>query len=153
MTRPKKIDITELLAEDMASVLDFLSRMIGAADGGDSHYLHDKARELGSSVRRLYVHMSEQDPSAGPNDPLRFDANKRFDSARLRRFITIYARHYRAGRALYPSDNSAEVAARRSALEAAATDLRFGGPKGLAPGVADVVAGWLLARAEREGAE
>lgn len=153
MSRPKKTDITQMVAEDLTSILDFLSRVIGAADDGSHHYMHDKAAELARAARRLYVHMSVPDPEAGPAEPLRHDESKRFDPARLRRFITIYARHYRAGRALYPADNSAEVAARRSALESAASDLRFGGPKDVPPAVADVIAGWLLARAEREGAQ
>lgn len=152
MSRPKQTDITQMLAEDLTRVLDYLSRMLGAADDGNHNYMHDKADGLARAARSLYVHMSERDPEAGPAEPLRHDADKRFDPARLRKLMIREARHYRAGRALYPSDNSLEVAARRSALEAAANDLRFGGPKDVAPAVADVIAGWLLARAEREGA-
>lgn len=151
MSPARKTDITQQLAEDMTSILDYLSRVIGAAEDGNHHYMHDKAAGLARAAWRLYARMSESAAAAGPGEALRHDPSRRFDPARLRKLITREARHYRAGRALYPADNNAIAAARRSALEAAATDVRFGGPKDVPPAVADVIAGWLLARAEREG--
>lgn len=147
--RGKKItDITPILAEDMTSVLDYLSRVIGAADNGSPNYMHDKAGQLALAAERLHRHMS--DLSATPEPPYRHDPSRTFAPARLRALIARDARHYVAGRALYPHGGDPIVAARRAALESAATDMRYGTPAGLTPAQADAVAAWLLARAERE---
>ncbi|TCO57191.1 hypothetical protein [Actinocrispum wychmicini] len=151
MTKREREDITQRLAEDITSILDYLSRMLGAADDGSPNYMHDKAYQLTTSVWRLYRRMSGRSRWSKTLEPLRQDPTQVFDPARLRQLVTRQAQHYRAGRALYPAGGDHQAAARRAALESAATALRFGGPKGLDPAVADAIAGWLLARAEREG--
>jgi len=151
VSRAKRTDITAKLADDLTSVLDFLNRVISAADGLDGPaYMHDKSRELTRAADQLHRRLSDL---SDPEPPFRWDANKRFDPARLRVLVSEGARHYVVGRALYPLGGDPAAAERRAALESAATDMRYGGmPAGLTPAQADAVAGWLLARAERETA-
>lgn len=150
MTRRRK-DITALLADDITSILDYLSRMLGAAEDGSPHYMHDKARELGYAALRTHRHMSEDPLPEHQLEPGRFDGNQTFNPAKLRELVTEYARHYRAGRALYPTGGDHQTAGRRAALQAAATAIQIDGPEGLDPATANAVASWLLARAEQEG--
>jgi hypothetical protein len=83
------------IAEDMTSVLDFLSRLQGAINDGNWHYAHDKAGQLVGAAKQLEAALGHEvdrkrsDPAARPKAV----------AAAIRR----YARHYSAGRALYPA--------------------------------------------------
>jgi len=139
---PTRKDVTRLVAEDLVAVLDFVSRVCTAADGGNLHYLQDKAGELVLAAQRLQQHL-----------PARQLDRLLVDPARLRRLVTRDGRHYRAGRALYPQGGSQEHAGRTDALRQAAAVIALpavGGVSdelGLTREQADAVAAWLLTRA------
>jgi hypothetical protein len=152
--RPKTTDITSQLAEDMTSILDYLSRLVGAADMGNSDYVHEKASQLARATRILCSRLSKRPLPADPAESIEVgdwhDPDKQFDPARLRALIARDARHYAAGRALYPVGGDAAAAAVRRALESAANAIRFDPATGFTPTQADVIAQWLLERAEQE---
>jgi hypothetical protein len=137
-------DITELLAEDITAVLDYLSRVIGATDDGGSHYLHEKAAQLARATQRLHEHLSAR---SQPGTPIEWDRDKRFSPTKLNALVARDARHYAAGRALYPAGGDVRVAERRAALEAAANALPLA-DLDLTPAQHHAVTQWLLARAE-----
>jgi hypothetical protein len=149
-TRSK--DITAPLAGDIVSLLDFLSRVINAADAGNGHYAHEKASQLSSAALQLYRRLSRHPLPTDPNEPLAPDPAARFDPQRLRATVAADARHYLAGRALYPIGDDPRAAERRHALEAAANDLIFAADlPGLTPALADSVAAWLREKAHAQG--
>lgn len=135
-------DITQLLAEDMTAVLDFLSRLMGATEDGGSAYLHDKSRQLARATERLHEHLSTR-------PGMEWDQNKRFSPTKLTTLIARDARHYAAGRALYPRGGDVRAAERRAALEAAANAVPLE-DLDLSPEQNRAVSQWLLARAEGE---
>ena len=87
------------LAEDMASVLDMLSRVMGALDRGNLHYAGQKSAGLIERVERLDRHLQAAFERIGKEAALRPD--------QLTAAISEYSRHYHAGRALYPADAKA----------------------------------------------
>lgn len=112
MSRPKT-DISERLAEDIVSVIDYLSRVLQGAEEGQQHYLWEKSFHLARVARRLHGTLSElplpEDASAS-GEP---DHSVRFNPARVQKLVERGAQHYRAGRALYPRparDTAAAVA-------------------------------------------
>lgn len=84
------------LAEDMAGVLDLLSRVMLALDQVvNLHYAVEKAGTLVERVERLEMHLEAAKTHAGKEPAIRVDM--------LKAAITESARHYHAGRALYPA--------------------------------------------------
>lgn len=83
------------IAEDMTSVLDFLSRLQGAIDDGSWNYAHDKAGGLVRAAKQLEAALGYE-VDRKRTEPA---ARGKWVTAAIRR----YARHYRAGRALYPA--------------------------------------------------
>jgi hypothetical protein len=90
----------ELIAEDVASVLDYLSRLVQGLDGGNWHYAREKAAALAAAAERLVDRLSTE-PRRGRKvwPPL---ARIHADPVRLRAAVGEHGRHYAAGRALYP---------------------------------------------------
>lgn len=80
------------LAEDMARVLDLLSRVIQGMDTGNLPYAHEKVAILSRGVDALERTLAY---AVGDGATVRPDV--------LRTVITEYGRHYAAGRALYPA--------------------------------------------------
>ncbi|MFF5988109.1 hypothetical protein [Prauserella flavalba] len=116
--RRPKIDKSEHIAEELTSVLDFLSRVMQALDEGNVHYLWDKSFHLARVARRLHGAVCEAPEPGQPAAAVLGDLNRKvtFDPARVRRLIEHNARHYRAGRALYPQAVD-ELAQRRIAAD------------------------------------
>ncbi|PXY33535.1 hypothetical protein BAY59_10655 [Prauserella coralliicola] len=119
----RKTDVSERLAEDIVSVLDYLSRVLQGAEEGNLYYLHDKAGGLERAARRLYMTLS------GPNDafpdPLEVDRSITFHPTRVQKLVACDARHYRVGRALYPETE--ETKARRVRIAADVARMLGGG--------------------------
>lgn len=84
------------LAEDMATVLDVLSRIMGAFDRGNLQYAGQKAEGLIERAERLAEHLQVAVEQIGKEPAPRPD--------KLRTAISEYARFYDAGKALYPID-------------------------------------------------
>lgn len=82
------------LAEDMAAVLDLLSRVMNGLEGANVRYAEEKAGALGEKVERLWNHLTLAMELAGKEAAIR--------PHMLKAAITEFARHYSAGRALYP---------------------------------------------------
>ncbi|MGO1049814.1 hypothetical protein [Crossiella sp. CA198] len=152
MTRTRPTDITDLLAEDLVRLLDYLSRVLGAADDGNLHYLHDKAHGLAGAARQVYDQLSTDQRPNHPEDFRRLDETQTFNPVRLRTLLTTQARFYRAGRALYPVGGDINAATAKHALDRAALDLEFGAPDaaGLTPDQVYAVAQWLREQAPKE---
>lgn len=93
-------DRTQHVAEDLASIVDYLSRVMQAVEEGNVHYLHDKAGQLANAARRLQLDLSA--PPKQGEYTLPVDPNVRFDPARVQQLVQRYASHYRTGRELYP---------------------------------------------------
>src|SRR5207244_1766374 len=100
---------TQHIAEDMTSILEFLSRVMQAVEEGNANYLHDKAGQLARAARRLQADVSKHPLPEDPNEHPARDRTKRFDPARVQRLIEQSASHYRAGRALYPQPVTANI--------------------------------------------
>jgi hypothetical protein len=83
------------IAEDMTSVLDFLSRLQGAIDDGNWRYAYDKAGQLERAAKQLHAALGYE-VDRKRSEPA---ARGKWVTAAIRRF----ARHYAAGRALYPT--------------------------------------------------
>lgn len=97
----KLTDRETQLAEDMAGVLDLLSRVIQGLDGApDLRYAEDKADALINKVEQLEMHLQAAVAKAGREPAVRPDM--------LRAAIAEFARHYTAGRALYPVEPGAQ---------------------------------------------
>lgn len=106
------------IAEDMTAILDYLSRVKQGVDGGEWHYVFDKAGELARAAQRLQA-AAEYEIDRKPKDP----------AARPKAIVatvTRGARHYAAGRALYPAPVSAEQKQRKAHIAAAVADILGG---------------------------
>lgn len=120
MSAPKLRGMELRIAEDMTSVLDFLSRLQGAIDDGNWHYAHDKAGQL--------VRVAQQLEAA-----LGYEVDrKRSEPAARGKTVTAairhYARHYAAGRALYPVPPDPAGEARKAQIAANVAEI-LGGPR------------------------
>lgn len=146
--RDHHIDVTEALAGDLTSVLDFLSRVVKAGDQGNLPYMHEKAAQLMHAARALLARISEHPLPTNVNRPVRYAEDNRFDPERLRALIARGAHHYLAGRLLYPKVGSPYGSPEQRALTAAAADLVEAGHSetGLTVEQATSVANWLRAR-------
>lgn len=98
------------IAEDMTSILDFLSRLQGAIEDGNWHYAHDKTGQLVRAAKQLEAALGYE------VDRKRTDPAARGEAVTAA--ISRYARHYRAGRALYP-DPEREVRVAKTAADVA----------------------------------
>jgi hypothetical protein len=98
MTTPTSPTDAELrLVEQYVRVLDFISRCAQAIEGGNWHYLADKAAQLqdaASGLARVAGQTREQ-VSAGQPRPR---------GEVVRAEVAYHGRHYRAGRLLHPID-------------------------------------------------
>lgn len=106
------------IAEDMTSVLDYVSRVKQGVDTGEWHYVLDKAHELARAAERLRA-AAEYEIDRGPGDP----------AARPKAIVatvTRDARHYVAGRALYPAPVSEEQTERRERIAGAVAEILDG---------------------------
>jgi hypothetical protein len=103
------------IAEDMTSVLDFLSRLQGAIDDGNWRYAHDKASQLMRAAEQLHTALGYEIDRKHSGPAARGKA--------VTAAIRHYARHYRAGRALYPAPVSQEQEARKARVAAAVADI------------------------------
>lgn len=110
------------IAEDMTSVLDFLSRLQGAIDDGNWHFAHDKAGQLVRAAKQLEAALGYE-VDRKRSEPA---ARGKTVTAAIRR----YARHYRAGRALYPQKVDPEREQRRARITQAVADILEGGDRG-----------------------
>lgn len=98
------------IAEDMTAILDYVSRVKQGVDDGEWHYVFDKAGELARAAQRLQ-NAAEYEIDRKPRDP----------AARPKAIVatvTREARHYVAGRALYPAPVSAEQEQRKAQIAA-----------------------------------
>jgi hypothetical protein len=106
------------IAEDMTSVLDFVSRVKQGVDEGNWHYVFDKAGELARAAQRL-KDAAEYEIDRKPKDP----------PARPKAIVatvTRDARHYVAGRALYPAPVSADQEKRKAQIAANVAEILGG---------------------------
>jgi hypothetical protein len=84
------------IAEDMTAVLDYVSRVKQGIDGGDWHYVLDKAVGLAKVAQQL------ADAAGYEIDHRRTKPREAARPDAIVVIITRDARHYAAGRALYP---------------------------------------------------
>lgn len=98
------------IAEDMTSVLDFLSRLQGAIDDGNWHYAHDKASQLVRAAQQLEAALGYE-VDRKRSEPT---ARGKWVTATIRRL----AQHYSAGRALYPAPPDPAGEARKAQIAA-----------------------------------
>lgn len=86
------------IAEDMVTVLDYISRVKQGVDGGEWHYVLDKAAELARAAQRLSdaAGYEIEERQAKPRQAARPSV--------VTAAVTTWSRHYSAGRALYPED-------------------------------------------------
>ncbi|WP_330335624.1 hypothetical protein OHS33_38985 (plasmid) [Streptomyces sp. NBC_00536] len=99
------------LAEDLAGVMDFLSRFLGAAEEGNWRYANDKADQLRESIEKFQRRLTDTVPD-GRGDvqrdedgrPVRRFAPPNADGKRVHQATTAYVQSYEAGRALFPID-------------------------------------------------
>ena len=120
------------IAEETTSVLDYLSRVQSALEEGSWRYAWEKSLDLHRVAGRLAK-------------VLEFELEEKRASKRARpRFVIAaiaqFARHYRAGRALFPRGGDPAAAAVRAALDSTAASIEFNPPEGLTPQVAQLVA-------------
>lgn len=132
--RQSDVDRENRITEHTTSLLDYLSRAVGAIRDGNGDYLHAKLHELGRALTSLTAAAQER---------------KQFNGPVVTAKIAHAARHYSAGRRLFPVDDDPVEAARQRALEKAATDLQFDPPDGLVPEATAVVARWLRDQAKK----
>lgn len=120
------------IAEDMTSVLDFLSRIQQGLEQGNWHYVRDKIPDLVRAAERL---------SAAVNYELEETrAARRARPEVVTDAIRLFARYYHAGRALYPVHRNQDAATARVLLDLAARDLQMRPPHGVSLAEADRVA-------------
>lgn len=108
------------IAEDMTSILDYVSRVKQGVDTGEWHYVLDKAAELARAAERLRA-AAEYEIDRKPREP----------AARPKAIvatITRYARHYAAGRALYPAPPDPAGEKRRAHIASAVAEILDGRP-------------------------
>lgn len=121
MSVPKLRGMEQRLAEDMTSVLDFVSRLQDAIDAGDWHYLFDKAGQLARAADQLKV-------AAGYEiDERQLKPSQAARPAAIAAAVRSYARHYRAGRLLYPEPDDSARAELQTATAAAVLRALDGG--------------------------
>lgn len=98
--RARLTDRETQIAEDMAAVLDMLSRVMQSLEGPvvNLHYGSEKAEALIERSERLALHLQAAHAQAGTEPAIR--------AAELRAAIAEFARHYHAGRTLYPLGSS-----------------------------------------------
>lgn len=87
------------IAEDMTSILDYLSRLMQGINNGDWHYVYDKANELARTA-----HL----PKDAAGYEIEHQQTKPRETARPQAIIatiTRDARHHITGRTLYPASN------------------------------------------------
>src|SRR6266487_6795991 len=102
MSQDQELELTyleERLVEQYVRVLDFTSRCAQAVDGGNLHYLQDKARQLAGATETLR-HVAEEAWAAYAQD------RRAVRPAVVRAAVAMYGRHYRAGRLLHPLDRA-----------------------------------------------
>jgi alpha-D-ribose 1-methylphosphonate 5-triphosphate synthase subunit PhnG len=105
------------IAEDMTSVLDYVSRVKRGIDGGEWHYVLDKAAELARAAQRL------SDAAGYEIEERRAKPRQAARPKAIIDAITRYARHYVAGRALYPAPVDPEAEERRARIAANVADI------------------------------
>ncbi|RSS94267.1 hypothetical protein EF903_06935 [Streptomyces sp. WAC05292] len=99
------------LAEDLAGIVDYLSRFLGAVEEGNWRYANDKAGQVRDSVERFQRRLTETVPD-GRGDVERDEdgrAVRRYvpsnaDGKRVHQATTAFVQDYAAGRALFPID-------------------------------------------------
>lgn len=123
------------IAEDMTSVLDFLSRIRQGLDEGNWHYARDKIYEFVRAAERLGAAL---DAELGERRPAH-RARPRF----VHTAIAQFARHYWAGRVLYPLGGDPVAAQVRTTIEQTAIALQLNPPDGISPQDAAVLAAAL----------
>lgn len=101
------------LAEDMTAILDYVSRVKQGVDGGEWHYVLDKAGELARAAKRL------SDAAGYEIDHRREKPREAARPATVVAAVTREARHYSAGRALYPAPAEPARDARMARVTAA----------------------------------
>lgn len=96
----KLTDYERCLVEDYVSTLDFVSRCAQAIEGGNWHYLWDKAHQLERQAQRLRERAEQvwQETQAG----------RRPRTEAVNAAVAYYGRHYRAARLLHPQPTAAE---------------------------------------------
>ena len=94
------------IAEDMVTVLDYVSRVKQGVDGGEWHYVLDKAAELARAAQRL------SDAAGYEIEERQTKPRQAARPAVVKAAVTTWARHYSAGRALYPVSASREEVTR-----------------------------------------
>lgn len=97
------------IAEDMIEILDFVSRVKQGVDSGEWHYVLDKAGEHLKKAAEYEIDRKPRDPAARPKA--------------IVATITSGARHYVAGRALYPAPVTAEQQERQTQIAATVADI------------------------------
>lgn len=115
MSTPKLRGMELRIAEDMTSVLDFLSRLQGAIEDGNWNYAHEKAGQLARAANQLTAALGYELERKRSEPAARGPA---VDAA-----IRHYARHYRAGQLLYPEPDDPASAARKAKAAAEVTAL------------------------------
>lgn len=120
------------IAEEMTSVLDFLSRIQQGLEQGNWHYVEDKIHHLVRAAERLSAAVGYELEETR--------AARRARPEAITAAIRQFARHYHAGRALYPVDRNQDAATTRVLLDLAARDLQAHPPHGVSLVEADRVA-------------
>jgi hypothetical protein len=116
-------DAETRIAEDMTGILDFLSRIQQGIEQGNWRYVQDKIPDLVRNAEKLRVAadaaLEERHAARKPRPNFVIAA------------ISEFARHYRAGRALYPTLLDQDAPTRRRLLERAARDIVGTPPRGV----------------------
>ncbi|MER7761518.1 hypothetical protein [Streptomyces sp. NPDC097619] len=100
------------LAEDLAGVIDHLSRVLSGVEDGNWRYANDRADDLRDSIARFQRRLTDTIPD-GHGDVQRDEdglAIRRFappeaNGERVTQAVTAFVQDYAAGRALFPLDN------------------------------------------------
>jgi hypothetical protein len=128
-------DTETQIAECMAGVLDFLSRLQSGLEQGNWYYAQDKIPDLIRSAERLRTAL---------NTALRTPhARRKPRPSHVIAAISQFARHYHAGRVLYPMHRDHDVATTRWLLERAAHDIQVTPPAGTSVADGERLAGIL----------
>lgn len=121
------------LAEDLAGVVDFLSRFLGAAEDGNWYYTNQTADQLRDSIERFQRRLTDTVPDSRGGVERDEDGRvvRRFaapdaDGKRVHQAATAFVQSYAAGRTLFPIDGleDAQVKARLLADLKRNADLR-----------------------------
>lgn len=124
MSVPKLRGMEQRLAEDMTAVLDYVSRVKQALDAGEWHYLFDKAGQLARAADELKIAAGYEidERQLRPSTAARPEA--------ITAAVQRDARHYTAGRLLYPAPEDPARAERQAATAAAVARVMDGGQQG-----------------------